>query len=570
MNITPNVLDRVVLPPAAFAAPYSPAQDSSSYKYRGTTSWAASTLNLKNRIDSLAPLPKPKWRIDGCSGLGSVFHAVPIFLDNIIPLRVDISIPNLFRYESELQTILETGSLFHLHDSRVARLGISNYIVRALEQWTCEITNFRAFYENLPFGSRLKFQNVDKDIRKIKIEVVENYTLEKQLLSLKNVRSLWNLPESAWPDTVDISQLHLLRQLSDSVALVKVKRGDIYETVAYKALTKNPKYLYHELKLLLTIPPHPNIISRPLHLITKRCNFGGKVAVVGFTTTFHTHGTLRNIIPFQQIHGTLDRGLQLRWASQITSALTHILESGFTYSDLRLDNILLSENNDIVIVDFEQRGLWCSFAAPEVNYRDYIYTLARSDAVPPEMRMKYEELVAAHTITSQPKSKEKHRYDNPECGYWEPWWCLSRREQEFAEVFALGRVLWCLFEGVSAPEISVWTSYMHENPLSFPNYCRTPPELRQLIDSCTTMEKGFLDWGSGGVVRRGNQLVLREGDEKSSPDIIQEKASEWWKIVLKDAERFLGIKLQNRQMGKDTIFGRPTLKEVLKTLEDLQ
>jgi serine/threonine protein kinase len=570
MDITPNVLDRVILPPAAFAEPYSPAQDSSSCEDKATISWAASTLNPKNRIDSLAPLPKPKWRIDGCSGLGSVFHAVPIFLGNIIPLRVDISIPIPSRLESELQTVLETASLFHLHDSRVARLGISNHLVRALERWTCEIPDFRALYENLPFGSRLKFQNINKDIRKIKIEVVENYTLERQLLSLKSVRLLWNLPESAWPDTVDISQVHLLRQLSDSVSLVKLKRGDTCQTVACKALTNNPKYLYHELKLLLTIPPHPNIISRPLHLITKRCNFGGKVAIVGFTSTYHPRGTLRDIIPFQQIHGTVDRGPQLRWASQITSALIHIRESGFTYSDLRLDNILLSDHNDIVLVDFEQRGLWCSFAAPEVNYLDYIHTLARSDTVPPEMRLKYQELGAAHTITSQPKSKEIHRYDNPECGYWEPWWCLSRREQEFAEVFALGRVLWCLFEGVSAPEMSVWVSYVHESPLSFPNYCRTPPELRELINSCTTMEKGFLDWGSGGVVRRGNQLVIREGDEKLGPEIIQEKASEWWRMVLKDAERFLRIKLQNRQMGKDTIFGRPTLKEVLKTLGHLQ
>jgi len=214
--------------------------------------------------------------------------------------------------------------------------------------------------------------------------------------------------------------------------------------------------------------------------------------------------------------------------------------------------------------------LWCSFAAPEVNYLDYIHTLARSKAVSAEIRMKYEKLVAAHTVTSQPKSKREHLYDNPEHGYWEPWLCLSSREQESAEVFGLGRALWCIFEGVSAPEMSVWASYINESLLVFPEFSRTPRELRELVEKCTAMDKGLVDWGSGGIVRRGNQIVLRDGNGTAGPDVIQKEASEWWRTVLRDAERFLQVRLQNRQMGKDTLFGRPTLREVLKILEDLQ
>jgi len=349
-----EVLDQVVFPTAAFMEPFQPAQDSPSDEDKNITSWSTSTLNPKNRVNSFALLPKPKWRIDGCTGLGSQFHAVPIFLNNIVPLRIDTFIPNTFNYEPQLRAVLETKPLFHLHDSRVASLGISNHIIRALEHWTSKFSDFKAFYESLPFGSRIEFQNMDADIRKIRIEVVENYALERQLLSMKSLHSLWNLPDSAWPETVDISHVQLIRQLSDSVALVNVNKDDMCKTLIFKALTSYPKYIYHELKVLLAMPPHANIISRPLNLITKRCNFGGKIAVLGFTTTYHQHGTLRDILPFQQIRGTLDLRSQLKWASQITSALIHIREKGGrSYSDLRLDNILLSNEDDIVMVDFE-------------------------------------------------------------------------------------------------------------------------------------------------------------------------------------------------------------------------
>lgn len=42
-------------------------------------------------------------------------------------------------------------------------------------------------------------------------------------------------------------------------------------------------------------------------------------------------------------------------------------------------------------------------------------------------------------------------YDNPDHGYYNTWASLSSPEQEAAEVFMLGKVLWCIFEGVISP-----------------------------------------------------------------------------------------------------------------------
>lgn len=223
---------------------------------------------------------------------------------------------------------------------------------------------------------------------------------------------------------------------------------------------------------------------------------------------------------------------------QITSALIHIHEQARrSYSDLRLENILLSGSDDVVMVDFEQRGLWCSFAAPEVSYLDYIHILSKSNAVPPEIKAKYDRLLREQIHDPIPRATDQ--YENPEHGYFEPWLCLSSAEKESAEVYMLGRVLWCIFEGLSCPETPIWISYEHESQLEFPNFRRTPEPVRELIAKCTASSWSWIDrGGAGGVVRRENKLVRRSvlgGQEPGvvdGPQVVQEEAKRWWSNVL--------------------------------------
>ena len=85
----------------------------------------------------------------------------------------------------------------------------------------------------------------------------------------------------------------------------------------------------------------------------------------------------------------------------------------------------------------------------------------------------------------------------------------------------LGRVLWCIFEGLSSPEIVVWQCYLHELNIEFPSYHRMPLRRRHSIDNCTQAR----GWESLGVVRRGNSLVLRDVDGLGAKEQVQAVAT---------------------------------------------
>jgi len=70
---------------------------------------------------------------------------------------------------------------------------------------------------------------------------------------------------------MDVSQVRVLLQLRDSVCLAQTPRSDgEKEVVILKALTSFSRYIDHELKVLLTMPPHPYIIGKSLQLVTKK------------------------------------------------------------------------------------------------------------------------------------------------------------------------------------------------------------------------------------------------------------------------------------------------------------
>ena len=118
--------------------------------------------------------------------------------------------------------------------------------------------------------------------------------------------------------------------------------------------------MYSELNILLSMDPHPNIVSRLLYLVGKKCRLGSNVGICEFILEYHPLGNARDEVD------------QFRWARQITSALIHIRDgpSGF-YSNLKLDNILLAcrkNNLDAILIDFEQCSGSYAWSPPEINY----------------------------------------------------------------------------------------------------------------------------------------------------------------------------------------------------------
>ncbi|OTA69180.1 hypothetical protein K449DRAFT_322735 [Hypoxylon sp. EC38] len=572
MELSTRAIGEVVHPTAAFYQPLVETRDilepQSTANHAPESSWETSLLNPKNQIDSLDLPQDPLWRVDGCAGLGTQYYVLPLFLQRVPPTRMDVFVsdfqPPLIREQ------LELDKAFHTKDSaRLPRLAIARHIVRILQIWTTtdfpDRESFETFYTGVPFGSRLVLEDMSLDTRRVRVKVGLNHNLEHKLLPLSRLSNLWG-SGFPFPQVIDFFDLHVVRILHDSVCLVQID-GQLY---IFKALTSGAKYLYHELKTLCTIEPHANIITRPLHIVTKKCNFGTKRAVAGFTTFFHSKGTLRDVLPLLRAHNQLKRADQLKWSIQLTKALEHLKTRSKTYyPDLRLDNIVLSENSDIVMVDFEQRGVWCEFAAPEVNAIEYVHLIATDENVPEYVSERYRTML--RDLVPAFESLEDERYTNPEYGFNLPWIALSSVEQEAAEVYMLGRVLWCIFEGVSGPQkAAVWQSYRWEPDLEFPEYKKTPVAMRSLIDKCTRGRRQTL---SSVIIRQHSRLVLtsKAANEQVAEE-VKDAAKQFWSAELEEAEKFLELRDSLRRKGEwnDNYYERPTLMQVLEALEAFQ
>ncbi|KAM5355867.1 hypothetical protein ACJ41O_002513 [Fusarium nematophilum] len=568
MELSQQSIHDVIHPTAAFSdspldVDLGPVNEASH-----AVSWQDSVLNPKNRIDSLAALERPLWRIDGCTAFGSQFYAVPLFVGPISPMRVDVFIPEPSKLPSNLRLVLDVDVAFHTTSAkRIAHLGITRHVLRILQHWTSRQQDPAQVFKNIPFGSRIVFNNLPVNVADAEVTIAPTHYLERQLLSVSGLEGFWG-DGAELPPTIDISDVTYVSQLHDSVCLVDIQG----KTWIFKALTSYTKYLYHELRQLLTIQPHPNIVARPVHLVTKKCSFGSKIAVIGFTLEYHTHGSLRDLIPFLRIHSMVSLADEMRWSLQLASALVHLRgTSDVFYPDLRLDNIVLSASRDAIMVDFEQRGVWCEFAAPEVNALEYVRLLAVDEEIPPEVSEKYANLLT-EMLPGWEDMLESEEYQWPSKGYNVPWACLTPTEQEACEVYMLGRVLWCIFEGNSAPQrAAVWLSYRWEPLVEFPGYTRTPPPMQRLIDRCTRGRQTGL---SRLIVREKDQLVLREHERMglSAPDKVQQTARDWWSREIEASEQWLRQRIEGMKRGdwKENYYDRPTLKEVLAELENFR
>ncbi|PKS06557.1 hypothetical protein jhhlp_007305 [Lomentospora prolificans] len=579
MSLNSRAIHDVIHPTAAFVvdSTYESVKLVAGNEFRSRQNekeWESSPLNPRNRIDSLDFPSNPLWRIDGCTGLGTQFYAIPLFIAPAIPSRIDVFIPEQSTQPPEIRSLLQLDDAFHAKDKgRVMNLGITRLIVRKLQQWTRAFADPPAWYRSLPFGSRIVFDNISLVLDQIRIRVAPMHNLERQLKSADFLSKLWK-NNVTLPPQVPLSNLELIEQLHDSVCVVRFDS----RLWILKALTSYPKYIYHELRNLLAIESHKNVISRPAYLATKRCSFGNKNAVVGFLLEYHEQGTLRDILPLRRAHDILTLSDQLRWSLQITEAILHLHENCHVfYPDLRLDNVVLSQSDDAIIVDLEQRGVWCEFSAPEVNFIQYMLLLATSEDIPESVQSHYNtrirRLLRGFDDLADFTSTEEHVQLLP--SYNVPWLCLSRGEQEAAEVYMLGRVIWCIFEGVSAPhQTAFWQSYKWESDLEFPNFRRTPEKIRSLINRCTSGRRHTL---GEKVSRVGSRLEIVAGLQSAIDKVpatpessLHVIARKWWKEEIRYAEEFLDHRESLLEKGQwpDNYFNRPSLKMLWNELDE--
>src|SRR4030088_373264 len=72
--------------------------------------WRVSAINPANMIDSFPSARNRGWRIDGCCLRGTQFFAIPTQISRLIPLRIDVYIPDQAKQPTVLRRTLRSGA----------------------------------------------------------------------------------------------------------------------------------------------------------------------------------------------------------------------------------------------------------------------------------------------------------------------------------------------------------------------------------------------------------------------------------------------------------------------------
>ena len=111
---------------------------------------------------------------------------------------------------------------------------------------------------------------------------------------------------------------------------------------------------------------------------------------------------------------------------------------------------------------------------------------------------------------------------------------MNRREREAVQVFALGKLMYCIFEGVASVRREIYPSLpqdSNDGP-EFPEFRSSPPQVRNLIIACTRDAHEY-DNDRPGLIRHGGRLYPRkmsvgtcEGVIDAS-DVVRESELMW-------------------------------------------
>ena len=585
MNISNRLREYYVFPPAGFV------------KFPNTNGYVTYDNQPETPTeDTLSPsktfIPTPDavqehptdvtWRIDGGT-FGTQYWAVPLSLLPMPPRRIDVFIPDQTEWPSTLWRALDANDSTHMSDRRVASLGIGRYLAQALTAWSNKTPRFKELYTSLPFGSSIVANQLSLDPADMDFSMEPNNRLEETMLSASVLQNLWSFASSKMPEAVPLSDLLFLKQLQKSISLVTFRSGN--ETpMILKSRTNRLGALYHEIKSLLTIPPCQNTIGAPLYLTTTWDVSHKEYRVCGFLIPYLQAGALEEALPCRRQTNNLQLGDQVKWAMDVTKGLLHVHSvPGMFCSDLKMDNILLlsdGKTETAVLVDFEQGRNLYNWAAPEIYYVEWIGELGeRNKEIEPMARRTFSEILIRylHSKGQSTLPTQNRHYDNPPSGWHFPWVLSTPEEQESSVVYSLGKVLWCIFEGLGEADNILGRSIPVEFEQRFPEFRHTPKPLRLLIQRCTV---GAREWKDGYITifRRGGKVFPLgktglNGEPEGTFKETQEAIITFWQSEMRKAVAFMEAKFKFESGKADehdlpllTYLQRPTLQQVLDEL----
>ncbi|KAF9894824.1 hypothetical protein FE257_004445 [Aspergillus nanangensis] len=330
-------------------------------------------------------------------------------------------------------------------------------ILRVLENWATRMSSTTTSLTDLTIGSRLMVSGQpDGACSNMNVYLSPNFELQRRYLSLDNLAAIWGGRVDIPPCT-EFDQLISLYRLDENVSVVSSENTLWQGPAIFKGCTKGIARMYHEIRLLLQLPPHANIVSKPIFLVTRAERGCDKPIVCGYIIPYFDGGTLEALIN-RTSWAEISQRQRLKWSRQILSALRHILERGHTYySELKPDNILLSHGGEMVLTDFEQSGNWAHWFPPpiaEPPFHSPGYYPHRSFATVVEEN---EEVIAWHESSINPsKMVAGIHYSNRAAGYWKDFGLSSAYQQENYMVYLFAKILWCIFEWQTHRDSRLW------------------------------------------------------------------------------------------------------------------
>jgi hypothetical protein len=202
---------------------------------------------------------------------------------------------------------------------------------------------------------------------------------------------------------------------------------------------------YHEIRTLYSLPKHPNIKKPPsIFVTTGKTEDTGEPLICGTLCPFMKNGTIDERVRKSNEIGTrLKLTEKALWCFQMASAIhhTHFTAQNF-HMDVKPTNVLVDDNRDIILIDWEQSGAPLCTLAPEANGFFDVEEVPIPGSK--ESRLVYKK------YEGPPRENNDAQ---PKWNVFPIWRYTCPRALEAAEVFSLGRTMWMLLAQVPEHEV---------------------------------------------------------------------------------------------------------------------
>ncbi|KAH6714740.1 hypothetical protein BKA61DRAFT_723655 [Leptodontidium sp. MPI-SDFR-AT-0119] len=521
-------------------------------------------------VPNLGSVTECGWRLEGSTHFGTQLYAVPVaLLPNLPPIHVDVIIPDQTQWSPELWAKLDASRSSHMTDGRFNQLGIAKHVLRVLGHWSSSIFDFQEQYLALPFSSSIIIGEIIPNIEDTPVRF-SGAKHHSHLLTPAELQKLWEPLGLKLPRAVDLNEMRYLERKAPGIALVQITGSESDGPYILKAKGGDPDALYHELKQLLRLPPHRNLVAHSLFVATIKEPGTDVGKVCGFVLKFYPGPNFEIGLKQKNRDGTLLPADQLRWAKDVAKALIHISKSPVKFaSDLKMDNIMMTTvdgQETAVLIDFEQGRNTFSWAPTEIYLIEWLAIVATPRAFPQAY------------ATSTPNSSRSiaHR----EALIFSPW-----GNPISTIIHLLGGICHGLLvlrrNRKQAMSACLEKSYAGQREARIPDlHQNPPPAIQDLIKRCT---EGSREWTEGllGLTRNGSKIYPRgksgqDGEETASLDETRVAIQAVWLNEIKKGEAFVEARMRHdkgvataEDARKLRYLNRPKLTEVLARLEKI-